>query len=323
MYLKKRLVPALFAATLFLILHACNSNSKKNRTAKKSNLISATTQNSLTFKDVEGIRFYEVKRRFNNGLSFNKDGFQQEPSWIVEYNHPDTMLAYSPEKSGMERFYLHYDHGRIYNFARAFFRVIKITKDSLVLQRLEVNHRLIKNDERSDVYCVYYSKNYIENQLKTTIGELQRPSKADTAYIKKLSAISNKYPANADLAFAARQPVRFKTNSPNVRAEKINFYDNINYRKSYDYMYPEYRLVINKSYKDFSYRFSAVVDAKGNLYVNRVEGVMPEDVPNRKKLLQSIADVYLKNLFFITQGSTLDIPHSSEVTLNVIGKKSK
>lgn len=323
MLLKTRLSEILFISLLSIATVACNSNSKKNSNVKKSDLISADTLNSLTFKDVEGIRFYEVKRRFNNGLSFNKDGFQQEPTWIIQYQYPDTMLAYSPEKKGMEHFYLQYDHGRVYNFAREFFRAVKITKDSLILQRLEVNARVIKNDERSDVYCVYYTKNYIENKLKTTVGELQRPSKADTAYIRKLTAISNKYPSNADSAFAARQPVNFRPNSPNVTVEKINTHDDLTNRKSYDYMYPEYKMVINKSYRDFSYRFSVVVDAKGNLHVNRVEGVMDDDIPHRKKLLQGIVDVYVKNLFYIKPGTTLDIPHPSEITLNLVGKTAK
>jgi hypothetical protein len=305
------------------LITACNSNKKDPENKGLPKFISNDTANTLTFKDVEGVRFYEVKRRFNNGLSFNKDGFQQEPSWIIQYQYPDTMLAYSPEKGGMEHFYLQFDHGRVYNFAKEFFRAILITKDSLVLQRLQVEAQIVKNDVRSDVYCIYYTKDYIEKKLKTTIAELQKTTKRDTAFIADLIKKSEKHPESDSLAFAARQPVQFIPKSKNVTVEKIDNYDDIRNKKVFEYMYPEYRLEIKKSYKAFAYRFSVIVTTDGRLIVNRVEGVMEDDVPYRKRLLQGIVDVYVKNLYKIIPGKTLDMPHSSEITLNVVGKLAK
>lgn len=299
-------------ALLFSIsLYACSGTANNN----------TNTPTELTFKDVAGTRYYEVKRRFSNGLSFNKDGFMLAPTWTIEYKHPDTMLAYSPEKRGMEAFYLQFDHGKIYNFAREFFRVKVIAKDSLILQRLQVESRVVAKGEVSDVNCTYYTKNYIENVLKTTVGELQRPSPADTAFIKKLSEKTYKHPANPDTAFAATEIVALKPNSKNISVKLIGYADSGSHRKSYAYMYPEYRVEINKSYKDFRYRFSVVVDVKGKMYVNRVEGVLPEDMPHRKKLIQGIADVYLQNLLYIKPGTTLGLPHSSEITISLVGNK--
>lgn len=298
---------------------ACNSDSKSSQSAAPKKAESAFTK-------VDGIRFFEVKRRFRNGLSFNKDGFQHQPTWVVEFKAPDTMLAYSPEKKGMEAFYLQFDHGKVYNFAREFFRAIHISKDSLVLQRLQVNGKIIAGDDdvRSDVYCTFYTKNYIEDKLHTTIGELQKPTKADTAYIKQLSAKTNQDPGNPILAFAATEPVVFKPKGEFVTVEKISTVDETNNRSSsYDYMYPQYKIEILKSYKAFNYSFSLIVDAKGNMYVNRVDGVMPDDIPPRKRLLKGITNVYLKNLFTITPGKTLGIPHASEITVYVVGKLSK
>lgn len=303
---------------------SCTSNSKNNLV--NTNEKEASLSKNASFNKVNGIRFYEAKRRFKNGLSFNAFGFQQEPNWIVEFKAPDTMLAYSPEKKGMESFYLQYDHGQVYNFAREFFRAKSITKDSLVLQRLQVNGIVIADDEdeRSNVFCTFYSKDYIENKLKTTLKELQKPTKADTLFIKQLSAKTYNNPKSADLAFAARQPVVFLPNSKNVTVEKISTIDELNKRSAaVDYLYPLYRLQINKSYKTFNYRFSVIVDAKGKLHVNSVYGVMNEDLAPRKRLLQGIADVYLQNLFIIKPGTTLGIPHSSEVTLILVGKKDQ
>lgn len=303
-------------AFLFLLavsLYACNN---QNKGADGKN---PTT--GLTFKDVDGIRFYEVKRRFSNGLSFNKDGFMLVPNWIIEHKAPDTMLAYSPEKQGMEAFYLLHDHGQIYNFAREYFRAKTIAKDSLVLQRLQVEALVIAKGEVSDVNSTYYTKDYIEKVLKTTVGELQRPTKQDTAFIKKLAEKTYKHPANPDTAFAATEIVELKPNSKNVSVKLIGYADSGAHRKSYSYMYPEYSVEINKSYKQFRYRFSVIVDVKGNLYVNRIQGVLPDDMPYRRRLIQGIADVYLKNLLFIKPGTTLGIPHSSEITISLAGNR--
>ncbi len=308
------------------ILSACSSNSKKESLEQQKNTVAKkNAQPELTFKDVNGIRFYEVKRRFKNGLSFNKDGFQQEPSWIIEVKAPDSMMVYSPKKGRMETVFLQFDHGKVYNFMREFFRVKIITKDSLVLQRLHVDGKIISGDDdyRSEVYCTYYSKDYIENKLHTNVGELQKPSRADSLFIASLAKQTLKDPSNPKIAFAARQPAVFLPNSKNVTVQKISTIDELNKRNtSVDYLYPLYRLHINKSYKNFNFSFSVIVDAWGKLHVNRVDGVMKEDLPYRKKLLEGITSVYLQNLFIIEPGTTLGMKHSSEVNLQVSGKMS-
>lgn len=306
----------ILAFLISISLYACGGNAEKKAKTSTNN-----AEEGLTFRDVDGVRFFEVKRRFSNGLSFNKDGFMLAPTWVIEHKAPDTMLAYSPEKQGMEAFYLQFDHGRIYNFAREYFRVKVITRDSMILQRLEVDAKVFLKGEVSDVNCTYYTKDYIEKVLKTTVGELQRPTKADTAFIKKLSARTYKHPDNPDSAFAATEIVDLKPNSKNVSLKLIGYADSGAHHKSFAYMYPEYRIEINKSYKEFRYRFSVIVDVKGNLYVNRIQGVLAEDMPHRKKLIQGIADVYLKNLLHIKPGTTLGVPHSSEITISLVGNK--
>jgi hypothetical protein len=304
---------SLFFLSAFLLV-GCNSDNNQKPKIKRA---------ESAFTIVDGVRFFEAKRRFRNGLSFNKDGFQHEPNWVIQFKAPDTMLAYSPEKKGMQAFYLHFDHGEVYNFAREFFRAITISKDSLVLQRLQVNGKVIAGDDdvRSDVYSTYYTQTYIEKKLKTTIGELQKPTRADTLYIKSLADKTNRDPGNAATAFAAREPVVFVPKSKFVNVEKISTIDETNHRmQSYDYIYPQYKIQILRSYKAFSYSFSVIVDLNGKMYVNRVDGVMSDDVAPRKRLLQGITNVYLQNLFRVIPGKTLGIPHSSEVTIYLDGK---
>lgn len=298
---------ASFLACLLTI--ACTSNNKN-----------AKTPNNLSFIAVKGIRFYEVKRRFSNGLSFNQMGFQQEPSWIIEVKDKDTILAYSPEKNKMESFYLQFDHGNIYNFAREFFRVKLITKDSLLLQRLQVTGKLIESGIKSDVHSTYYSANYIKNKLRTTAKQLQKPSKKDTLYIKTLAAKANSNPSNAAFAFAGRIPVVFTPLSNRVSAEKaITVNDVVGRTASYDYLFPKYYLTINKAYKNFAYTFTVVVGPNGKISLASIGQALEPAV--RKKVLEGIITVYLQNLFKITPGSTLGIAHASEITVAVQGIK--
>lgn len=279
------------------------------------------TLRDFSFAPVKGIRYQEVKRRFSDNVSFNKDGFMQEPSWIIEVAAEDTMMAWSPQKQMMQKFYLQYDHGNVYNFAAEFFKVKHISQDSLVFQRIQVDGRVIAADIRSDVNMTFYAQNYIKNKLKTTAAELQKPTKADTLFIKKRAAEVN---ANSDSAFAARIPVQFIPKSKIVKVEKISTVDKLAKRTAaYDYMYPQYRIEINRAYKDFAYQCSAIVDANGTIRIQQVYGVLPEDAEPRKKVIQGVADIYIRNLFNVIPGTTLNISHNSEITLSIIGKSIK
>ena len=279
------------------------------------------TLRDFAFEPVKGIRYEEVKRRFKDGLSFNAQGFMQKPSWIIEVVKEDTMSAWSPQKNRMQNFYLQYDHGNVYNFAAEFFKVKHISKDSLVFQRIQVDGKVIASDVRSDVNMTFYAQSYIKNKLKTTAKALQKPTKADTAFIEKRA---NQVNANSDSAFAATDPVQFISKSKIARVKKISTVDRLNNRtEAYDYMFPQYVITIDRAYKDFSHQVAAVVDFQGSIHVKTVYNVLPEDAAAKKKTAQSIADIYVRNLFDIAPGTTLGVPHNSEITLTIIGKAIK
>lgn len=273
---------------------------------------------------LKGIKFYEVKRRFSNGLSFDEQGFQQEPSWEIEFYSNDSILAYSPQKKIWQGFHLHYDHGDVYNFAKEWFRIKYAGKDSLNFQRLHVMNKEIASDIRSDVNITYYSKNHIEQVLRTTAKKLQAPSAADTLFIKRLSLRSNNNPASRDSAFAARQPVVFTPLSDMIEVTKLSMVDELKGRTaSYDYLYPRYKVVITNAYKDFAHDFMAVVDQHGKIHLSNILGILPEDYDTKKKVIEGIIEVYMLNLLRITPGKTLDMPHSSEVNIMISGRKKR
>ena len=222
----------------------------------------------------------------------------------------------------MQGFHLHYDHGDVYNFAKEWFRIKSISKDSVVMQRLFVSKKEIAKDIRSDVNLTYYAQDYIKNTLKTTAAQLQRPTARDTAFIRGLSERANRNPTHRDSVFAGRQPVQFIPKNKMISVEKLSSVDVLNGKtEAYDYLYPSYRVVIKKAYKDFGYTFTVLIDEKGKLYLGTFSGEIPEYHEIRKKVLEGIISVYLQNLLTIKPGTTLGIPHASEVTITVKGIK--
>lgn len=315
-------VKSLIVLLSFTILAGCNSNSNKNKNSEAIVNADQSPKERLSFDEILGIKYYEVKRRFSNGLSFDEQGFQQEPSWIIQFHSNDSVLAYSPQKKIMQGFHLHYDHGDVYNFAAEWFRIKAISKDSLNFQRLEVNTKKIANDIRSDVNITYYSEDYIKNKLRTTQEELIRPTRMDTLFIQRLVRRANRNPANRDSAFAGRQPVIFTPRSDIITVRKLSMVDKLKGRReSFDYLYPRYKITINKAYKDFSHDFMAVVDQNGAIHLTNILGILPEDYESKKKVIEGIINVYLKNLLEVKPGTTLGIPHPSEINLMVSGKK--
>ncbi len=318
----KPLLLVLFSLSLF----SCGNDSTKDKKTDRSTTVVEEEENPkerLKFDEILGIRYTEVKRRFSNNLSFNELGFQQEPSWIIEFQSQDTVLAYSPVKEKMLPFFLMYDHGDVYNFAKEFFRIKKISKDSLVFQRLQVDKKKIASDIKSDVNMTFYANSYIENVLKTTAAKLQQPSKADTAYIQKLTDIANQDPSNAKKSFAGRQPVKFTSTSPVLSVVKKSTVDRMNGRtEAFDYLFPKYRIVISNAYKDFAFEFKVNVDAFGKMYLTNVGYTGLTEPQAREKTIKAVIDVYLKNLMKTEPGTTLGIAHPSEITLVVVGRKS-
>ena len=306
---------SIFSCCIFF--YGCNPSDSAVVTKK-----TASKKTRLSFEPIKGITYEEVKRRFSNGLSFDTTGFQQEPSWIIQFVAEDSVRAYSPQKKAMQGFHLHYDHGDVYNFAKEWFRIKSISKDSVTMQRLFVSNKEIAKDIRSDVNLTFYSRDYIKNTLKTTAEVLQRPTAKDSAFIRELSGRANRNPTNRDSVFAGRQPAQLIPKSELITVKKISSVDPLNGKtEAYDYLYPNFRIVIQKAYKDFGYSFTVMVDENGKLHLGTFSGHIPEYYEVRKKVLEGIIDVYLQNLLIIKPGTTLGIPHASEVSLSVKGIK--
>jgi len=293
------------------ILFGCTQN-KKNA--------SSSNETELSFEELKGITFHEVRRQFNDGLSFNEIGFQQEPEWVLTFQANDSVDVFSPVMNKMVGFYLHHDHANYYNFAKEWFGVKLLTKDSIILQRLEVQSLKVKNDVRSNVYMTFYSDDFIKSKLHTTIEDLRKPNLKDSLFVKNRAELANKHPLDSNYMFAARNPVRFTSMSKNATVSKRVSDDKLlNQSKSYAYIYPEYDIKINKAYKDFYYAFRVVVETNGKITVYDFPTFDDETIETRKKLLQGIIDIYIANMLKAKPGNTLGFPHASLVTLYIKG----
>ncbi len=298
---------------LFVVLiafSACNQKHPKENPEERK----------FQFEQIKNIKYYEVRRTFANGIAFNEIGFQQKPEWAIRFLSDTTVQAYSPTMNKMLNFDLIFSHDGVYNFAREWFRIKSISKDSLLLQRLEVNAKKIANDVRSEVFMTFYSENYIK-KLKTSVDELRKPRRVDSIYVQERARLINSDIYDSTKFFAATNPVQFKSNSKIIKIEKISIVNKLENRTaSYDYLYPEYKVTIQPAYKDFVHTISAIVDEKGNLFVYHFTA-MDDYRENRKKVLQGILDVYLKKLTDVKPGNTLGFTHSSVIVLDLIGKK--
>jgi hypothetical protein len=274
----------------------------------------------LSFKSIANIDFTEVRRRMANGLSFDKNGFEGEPGYKITFLKNDSASVWSPDKKAFINFLVFLEPDSIFNVARSYFKMKHMSKDSLVLQVLEVQGDTL-HMKHSLVYMTFYANSYLKNVLHTDAKTLGKPDKRDTLFIEHKTAVAEK---NPDSAFAGRQPVTLRSLNTLLTIDRVNVKPDIsnNYDASDYYMDPEFNITINKAYEDFAYSFWVCVDAKGQItFYRSIDYIMPEFRESTIKTIKAIIDGYLKAYMAVTPGSTLGIKHTSWVMLNVVGKK--
>lgn len=272
----------------------------------------------VSFKKVAGINYIEVRRRFADGLSFNKYGYELTPSWKLSFYSDDSARVFSPDSGRFLGFHVTLDHDSLFYVARAWFRAKKITKDSLVCQVMKVQSNVIYLD-KSSVYITFYSDKYIRDVLHTVPEALTSKTKRDTLFIQKRSAQIN---ANPDSAFAAREPLVLQSKSPLAKVSKVGVKANVmnNYDNSDEYMFPEFNITIDQAYQDFYYSFLVTVDYKGDLHFQN--SLMKSFDGSSEKIMKGVMNGYVKTYISIKPGSTFGIPHNSFAILNVKGIKT-
>src|SRR5690606_2237742 len=128
-------------AAIFLLAASCRQNEPKKTESKSTETVQR--RKMPFFKDVTAIHYLEVRRMFDDGLIFNKHGFQQVPEWDMFFTSPDSVKIYSPSRKKYIHYPIYFDHDSVINFAREWFRVKKVSADTLILQLLQVQNRVI------------------------------------------------------------------------------------------------------------------------------------------------------------------------------------
>jgi hypothetical protein len=277
---------------------------------------------SLPFGTVKGTHFIEVRRAFNTGLIFDKQGYQLVPSWRLYFISDDSVMVFSPKMKRFYGFHVYFDHDSIFNMVDAWFKVKKITSDSLVFQALRVENKVIlDDDEGSNVFLTFYSDRYIKSRPAKYIQKMGLPGTKDSLFIKARAKLAN---TKIDSAFSATEPVIFKSKTPLVTVEKVKSISTPLNKidPSIDYLYPEYNITIKKAYEDFDYPFSVFIDDTGRMHFGK--STIPysnEYKATYEKVMKGIIDGYLQHYLEITPGNTLGITHTSYILLNVTGRK--
>ena len=275
----------------------------------------------LQFGDFKNIHFKEVKRVYTNGLQFNNHGYQLAPLWKLSFVSDDSVNVFSPKNRRYYGFHVYWDHDSIFNMVDAWFKLKKLTSDSMVVQALRVEEKIIKDDdEGSKVVLTFYSDKYIKSQDTKKIQAMGLPGKKDTTFIlKRIKEAS----VNPDSSFAAREPVILKSNSPKITVEKVIHestpIEDVDVSDSY--IAPEYNITIHKAYEAFSYIMYVYVDDKGKMtFRNSAIPLHVEFKDGYEQIMRSIVNGYLMHYLDITPGKTLNIPHTTIILLNVKGK---
>lgn len=276
-----------------------------------------------SFEKVKEIMYSEIRREFNTGIAIDQHGFQLEPEWHIYFTGDDSVKIFSLEKQKFISYRIFHSHKDLFQFARQWFRVKHVSKDSILLQVMQVSNQVVHED-LSNVFMTLYADDHIKNKLHTSPDLLRRPSPKDSLFVKYRAIQANSDP---DSAFAARSPVVFKSKSKIARAEKIEPRLDPNLggiNRSESYLYPEYKIYIDKAYRDFTYSFYAVVDYKGRMKFKRFNfNLFPEFIETKTKVAKGLINIYLRNLFEIIPGKTLGYPHSSIIVVHVIGKMDR
>jgi len=311
-----------FASIIFILLFAgrCNRGLRIIQAEKAKKEAEAKRTKNL-IKAIRGIKYTEVSRKFDNGLSFSPVGYQLIPEWRISFPSNDSVNIYSPKKQKFLNAPVVFDHDSVFNVAWAWLKLIYLKKDSIQFMVLHVHDNIIQ-DEKVHVFMTFYANDYIKNVLHSDTATLWKPTRKDTLYIKAKTLLAGKIP---DSAFAGTEPVILRSKNKLVTVTKQAVDDEIDGGKSYDaYLSPTYNIVIRKAYDDFSYSYTAWVDEKGKLTFRKsLDIVMPEFKESTITTLKGITDGYLKLYLDVSPAKTLGIPHNSIIFLNVRGIKNK
>jgi hypothetical protein len=305
---------------LFLLLFAGKCNRGYRKIAEENERREKVAEHmKALMQSIHGIGYTEVKRTFDNGLSFSPVGYQLVPEWRVTFNK-DSVNIFSPKKNRFLNAPLVFDHDSVFNIAWAWLKLRYVKKDSIQFMVLHVNDRLIE-DEKVHVYMTFYTNDYIKNVLHSDTNQLRRPSRRDTEYIKAKTLLASRIP---DSAFAGTQPAILKSKSPLLTvSKKVTPVDDVSGGKTFDdYLSPTYNITIHRAYTDFGYTFTAFVDEKGAITFRKsLEEMSPEFKDSIIATMKAITDGYLKLYLDVIPGKTLGIPHNSIIFLNVSGYK--
>jgi len=80
---------------------------------------------NISFKNVIGIHFTEVKRRLWTGRSFDSHGYEVSPEWRMTFISKDSSSIFSPDSNRFLTFPVTLDHDSLFNTGNTWLRAKK------------------------------------------------------------------------------------------------------------------------------------------------------------------------------------------------------
>ncbi|MGV3508380.1 MAG: hypothetical protein ACO1N7_03750 [Sphingobacteriaceae bacterium] len=262
-----------------------------------------------SWKEAWNVSFTEVRRTFASGVVFNDFGHQLKPEWRFKILSDTSVSIYSPKINRFVTAHIQFDHDSIYNFAWAWLRVRKLSKDSILFQVMKVKDTRVLR-KQSNIYMTLYSDDYIKYKLKKNLADLVKPNRQDSIFIMDRIHLAN---TDTSKAFPAHEQAILNSKSSLLTINKTSDPDNL---------ISEYDITIKRSYKPFNYSFSVVIDQEGKLLFRRSRVfIMPEFENRINSTIRGIVNGYLSAYLDTHPGKTLGAPHSTIVFMNVRGVK--
>jgi len=116
-------------------------------------------------KGILGIKYTEVKRTFDNGLSFSPVGYQLVPEWRISFPSVDSVNIYSPKKKRFLNTPVIFDHDSVYNVAWAWLKLKYIKKDSIQFMVLHVHNNIIAEEKNACVHDLLHQWLYKKTRV--------------------------------------------------------------------------------------------------------------------------------------------------------------
>ncbi len=257
----------------------------------------------------------EVRRTYPNGYVYNEAGQKIAPDLTLQIISSDSLKLYSKSSGYNNWVHFSFFNDSILNIARDYYKVKKLSKDTLCLQKLVVDNNKLKLHQHM-LNMIFLNKQKLDRLpdiQKKTIREAQ---KMDTLYM--LSLIDSAEKENNDFVLISHIPPQI---IPLNKHSFVRVYppvtDILEDNFPCGILISECELTVNHADTDMRTTCTLQISKTGNISLGG--WIAGDDYLYKQKgiFLQHVLEKYLKPNFRAIPGSTLGIKHKTEILIHL------